>query len=108
MGSQKGITLLEVLIALSLLSISAFAALKQQWYSLQCFNRLHAQAQALMMFDNASENPDLASMDKGSQTVHVLRTCLRAEQCTLSLNWTDAQTSNLKSVRLHRRVYYAF
>jgi prepilin-type N-terminal cleavage/methylation domain-containing protein len=55
MKSQKGFSLLEVLIALLLITSSSIVLLQQQWQLSQFLNQVISDSQALILSDNHYE-----------------------------------------------------
>ncbi len=55
MNQHQGFSLIEVLISLMLVSMTALGLLQQQWQSTQLFTQMRLQTEALIELDNASE-----------------------------------------------------
>ncbi len=78
MTMEYGFSLTEVLVSLLLMTATSLALLKQQWLSIQLFNQIHLQTQALTQLDSATE-----------QMMAGLRVSLMDDRFKFTQKWTD-------------------
>jgi len=83
----RGFTLLEVLISLFLLTLTALSFLKQHWQGQQVFNRLSMRHQALIELDNITEKIMAGEHPQPDDQRFILHSKKNATSMMVQISW---------------------